>query len=397
MTPPHSGDGASATAKFRRDGAARIALGFVVLLLGHAIAAPLLASNRPYWLVVPEAAAGGGFGALEAGAGSPWLRSLFDPRLYPTIVDQTFNALLLLSPFLLLAAVRRVRLAPLLLVWVVAAVALAAALDDPQPARDYGKRVAALREEGHAVRALFPPVPFHAAQTDLEHPLESPSARHWLGTDDVGRDVFARTIFGARTSLAVATLAALLATAIGIAIGAAAGFLRGGVDLVLSRLIEVAACMPFLVILLTLVALLGRHEWWHVVMIVGLVGWDGTARLVRGEILRLRESDFALSAIALGLPWPRILLRHLLPFALTPVVVTLGFSLAGWILVESTLAFLNLSDSTLPSWGQILRAGRDSGKAHLILVPGLLIFAVVTALNLIADAARSASDPRSTS
>ena len=222
------------------------------------------------------------------------------------------------------------------------------------------------------------------------------SGPHWLGTDESGRDVLCRMIWGGRVSLSVGLVAVAIYVTIGIIVGALAGYYRGWIDLLISRLIEVMICFPTFFLILTIVALVGQNIR-NIMIIIGLTGWTGIARLVRGEFLRLVDQEFVLAGRALGYSPLRIIFRHVLPNAMAPVLVSATFGIAGAILTESALSFLGLGISKpTPSWGGLLADGRDSLQhaPWLIHFPGLAIFLTITAYNLMGEALRDASDPR---
>ena len=222
------------------------------------------------------------------------------------------------------------------------------------------------------------------------------SGPHWLGTDESGRDVLCRMIWGGRVSLSVGLVAVAIYVSIGIIVGAIAGYFRGWCDLVISRLIEVMICFPTFFLILTIVAMVGQSVQ-NIMLIIGLTGWTGIARLVRGEFLRLVDQEFVLAGRALGYSPSRIIFRHVLPNAMAPVLVAATFGIAGAILTESALSFLGLGISKpTPSWGGLLADGRDALQhaPWLIHFPGLAIFLTITAYNLMGEALRDASDPR---
>lgn len=219
---------------------------------------------------------------------------------------------------------------------------------------------------------------------------------HWLGTDDLGRDILCRMIWGGRVSLAVGIVAVSIYTVLGIIMGALAGYFRGYCDLIISRIIEVVICFPAFFLILTIVALLGPSLI-NIMIVIGLTGWTGIARLVRGEFLRLVDQEFVLAGKALGYSSTHIIFRHVLPNAMAPVLVSATFGIAGAILTESALSFLGLGVSVpTPSWGSILTSGRDAifRAPWLIQFPGLAIFVTITCYNLVGEALRDASDPR---
>lgn len=219
---------------------------------------------------------------------------------------------------------------------------------------------------------------------------------HWIGTDAQGRDVLCRMIWGGRVSLSVGIVAVAIYVSIGIVVGAIAGYFRGVCDLVLSRIIEVVICFPSFFLILTIVAMVGPGLF-NIMVVIGLTGWTGIARLVRGEFLRLVDQEFVLAGRALGYSPLRLIFRHVLPNAMAPVLVSATFGIAGAILTESALSFLGLGISKpTPSWGSLLADGRESldHAPWLIHFPGLAIFVTITAYNLIGEALRDAADPR---
>ncbi len=260
-------------------------------------------------------------------------------------------------------------------------------------------------------QVLWPLIPYAIDEDDLSRKTAPPywavteparaesspwNGPHWLGTDDLGRDILCRMIWGGRVSLAVGVVAVTIYTFIGIIVGAVAGYFRGFWDLVISRIIEIVICFPAFFLILTIVAFLGPGLM-NIMIIIGLTGWTGIARLVRAEFLRLVDQEFVLAGKALGYSAPHIIFRHILPNALAPVLVSATFGIAGAILTESGLSFLGLGISVpTPSWGSILASGRDAivRAPWLIQFPGLAIFITITCYNLVGEALRDASDPR---
>lgn len=241
------------------------------------------------------------------------------------------------------------------------------------------------------------PVPHSPNTVDAPARLQPPSAEHRLGTDELGRDVLARVIHGSRVSLTVGILATLISLAVGSFLGALAGYYGRAVDWIVSRLIEVVICFPFLFLVLGIVALF-KPSLYTIMIALGLTTWTSEARYVRGEILRIREVEFAQAARASGASDARIIFRHLLPNALAPVLVSASFGVAWAILAESALSFLGLGVAIpTASWGSILATAYEHiGYAWwLILWPGLAIFTTVASFNVIGDRFREALDPRS--
>jgi len=245
-------------------------------------------------------------------------------------------------------------------------------------------------------RALWAPIPYSSTQYDLNSILTPPSRAHWLGTDEQGRDVASRIVYGARVSLSVGFVAVGLYVAIGIFLGALAGYFGGKIDLVISRMIEIMICFPTFFLILAVLAFIGPSIY-NIMIVIGLTGWTGIARLVRGEFLKLRQSDYSLAAKAQGAGWGRIVFRHILPNALTPVFISATFGIASAILIESSLSFLGFGvQPPTPSWGDILSQSRDFIDIAwwLTLFPGLAIFFTVTSYNLVGEGLRDATDPR---
>lgn len=242
---------------------------------------------------------------------------------------------------------------------------------------------------------IMPIVPHRPGSYDLDAVLSPPSLRHPLGTDGDGRDVAAQLVWGARISLSVGIVAVGLAVAIGIVLGALAGFYGGWVDIAVSRLIEVMMCFPAFFLILAVLAFVGPSIY-NIMAVIGVTGWTGTARLVRGEFLKLRKREFVVAAVVSGARDRRIILRHILPSALAPVLVSASFGIAGAILVESSLSFLGFGvPPSTPSWGSILSQAQqfmDIGW-WLTLAPGFAIFATITAYNIVGEAIRDAVDP----
>lgn len=219
---------------------------------------------------------------------------------------------------------------------------------------------------------------------------------HWLGTDSTGRDILSRMVWGGRVSLSVGIVATLIEVVLGVLFGAVAGYFRGWVDMLVSRIIEVVICFPTFFLILTIVAFIGPSIY-NIMLVIGLTGWTGLARLVRSEFLRLADQEFVLAARALGYTPTRIIFKHVMPNAMAPVFVTATFAVAGAILIESGLSFLNLGiTEPTPSWGGILYTGRNSlfSAPWIIFFPGLALFVTITAYNLVGETFRDASDPR---
>lgn len=231
---------------------------------------------------------------------------------------------------------------------------------------------------------------------DIGRRLQPPGWSHLLGTDDLGRDVLVRILYGARISLLVGFVAVGLATFIGILVGALAGFYGRWVDAVIMRFVDIMLCFPSFFLILAVIAFL-EPSIWNIMVIIGLTSWMGVARLVRAEFLSLRERDFVVAIRALGARDSRIIFRHILPNALSPVLVSATLGVAGAILTESALSFLGIGvQPPTPSWGNMLITGKQTlGTAWWLSVfPGLAILITVLGYNLLGEGIRDALDPR---
>ena len=244
--------------------------------------------------------------------------------------------------------------------------------------------------------AIFPPIPYLSTEVDLLSAIQPPSATHWLGTDDIGRDIASRMVHGSRVSLSVGFVAVSIYVVIGMFIGAFAGYYGGLVDIVASRLIEVMLTIPTFFLIITVVAFLPQSIF-NIMVVIGLTSWPTVTRLTRGEFLKAKSLDYVVAARALGASNFRTIVRHVLPNSLAPIFVAATFGVASAILIESTLSFLGFGvPPSTASWGAILASARvllPSGW-WLTLFPGLAIFITVTSYNLVGEGLRDASDPR---
>lgn len=268
----------------------------------------------------------------------------------------------------------------------------------PALMRQRSVRVAATGLGAVAALALLAPwiSPADPNLIRLDMSLLPPLRGGWLGTDALGRDLFSRILHGARVSLSVGTLAMALTTVVGVGMGCLAGFVGGKVDTLISRLIDVLLCLPTLFLVLALIAMLGPGIS-NVVIVIVLTGWTDTARLVRAEVLSLRNREFILSARASGATFPRVVFRHLLPNALTPVYVSATFGIAGAIMMESGLSFLGLGvQAPTASWGSILDEGRQSiqNAWWLTVFPGLAVLSTMLLINGLGEGLRKHFDVR---
>jgi peptide/nickel transport system permease protein len=238
--------------------------------------------------------------------------------------------------------------------------------------------------------------PYDPGKTGVSLKLDAPSINHFLGTDQLGRDVFSRMLYGSRVSLSVGFVAVAISIFIGILVGAVAGYYSGWIDGVLMRFVDIMLCFPSFFLILTVVAVLGPSLL-NVMIVIGITSWMGTSRFVRAEFLSLRERDFTQAAKALGVSDRRIIFRHILPNALAPVFVTATLDVATAILVEAGLSFLGFGvQPPAPSWGNILTEGRTYifDAWWLTVFPGLAILMTVLSFNLLGEGLRDALDPR---
>lgn len=238
--------------------------------------------------------------------------------------------------------------------------------------------------------------PYDPSAQETARRLEGPSDTHLLGLDDLGRDVLSRILFGARVSLRVGFSVVFIASAIGVALGAVAGYFGGKIDTLVMRISDVLLAFPGILLAIAFVAVLGPSLN-NVIIALSTIGWVGYARLVRGQVLKVREIEFVMAAKALGARSGRVIFFHVLPNVLNPVIVMATLGLAGAILSEAALSFLGLGvQPPTPSWGAMLSSGRQYlGLAnHLAIFPGLAIMLAVMGLNFLGDGLIDALDPK---
>ena len=241
--------------------------------------------------------------------------------------------------------------------------------------------------------------------TNLTNTLKPPSAKHVLGTDQVGRDVLARLMYGGRISLSVGVVAVSIQVLIGASLGIVAGYYGGKIDAIIMRFVDILMCFPFLPLLIMLGAIMSdlrvepQYRIYVVMIVIGIVGWPGLCRLVRGQILSLREQEFMQAAESLGLKDTRKMFIHLLPNTLASIIVSATLGVGGAIMTESALSFLGLGVTPpTPTWGNMIQAAQDQYALQfqpwLWVPPGVCIFLTVMAINLFGDGLRDALDPK---
>lgn len=239
--------------------------------------------------------------------------------------------------------------------------------------------------------APYPPYAEH-----LDHVLQAPSAEFWFGTDRLGRDIFSRLLYGGRISLWVGFVAVGISVSIGATLGLISGYFRHWVDEAVMRLVDIMLCFPSFFLILAVIAFL-EPSLTNIMIVIGLTSWMGVCRMVRAETLSLREREFVAAARLAGVPAPLVLLRHILPNALAPVLITATLGIAGAILVESSLSFLGLGvQPPIPSWGNMLMEGKAAIETApwLSVFPGLAILFTVLGYNLVGESLRDLLDPR---
>ena len=248
--------------------------------------------------------------------------------------------------------------------------------------------------------SVFAPVLSHQSPTlpNLLNVDLPPSPQHLLGTDDLGRDIFTRLLYGGRVSLLIGFFTMLVASTIGTLYGLVSGYFGGWIDILMMRFVELLLSFPAIFLLLILIAYIGGHApLVLMVLYLGLFGWMGLARIIRSEVLRVRTADYVAAARSTGVPDARILLRHILPNVMAPVWVSATFAAAGAMLSEAALDFLGFGlPPSVPSWGNMLADASNTILTQPLaaVIPGAVITIAVVALNFIGDALRDALDPR---
>ncbi|MFT4702539.1 MAG: peptide/nickel transport system permease protein [Bradymonadia bacterium] len=380
--------------QFQKNRLSYVALWAIGLLFFIAVCAPIGASSYPF--------------VWDDGTGLsfPWFRALlFNRNLFASSIDIFFNLVLVLSPLLFgtwfvlrrkTASMRPAAAAQVKLkaiggwaVFILVSFAILMLMDEPKLAVPQFRTLALSNPD---IFSIFPPIRIHYSDT-LQR-VSGPGTFNLLGVDGASRDIFVRLIYGTRVSLSVGVIAVSIYITIGTILGSIAGYFGGLVDIGIQRLIEIFLCFPTFFLILTLIGFLPQPSIIYVMLFIGLLGWTSSARLVRGEFLRLKNVDFVAAARAQGLGNRRIIFRHILPNAIGPVLVNATFGVASSVLIESTLAFLGFGDPTLPSWGDLLQFGRATGSTTMMLIAGAAIFITVSVFNLAGEGIRDALDPK---
>ena len=249
-----------------------------------------------------------------------------------------------------------------------------------------------------SLAAIFAPMiaPFSYEETDLILGAVAPNTTHWFGTDDLGRDLFTRTLYGARVSLAIGVLAVFVSVAIGVAYGAISGFIGGRTDYVMQRFLETLYAIPFMLFVIILMVMLGRNIY-IMFIALGAIQWLSMARIVRGQVISLKCMEYVDAARAIGVSDIRIIFRHMLPNILGPVIVYATLTIPSVILEEAFLSFLGLGvQEPMSSWGTLISSGVEAMEVYpwMIIVPCLTLILTLLALNFLGDGLRDALDPK---
>ena len=390
----------------------RIAMGFIALLTLVAIYAPFVVSDQAL------------FWRDENGWRLPLLVDLFNTRDYPHWYELIFNLLGIELPLLLVATwlLRRrfrllracaIALGLFLVSYILCLLPMFRLSDGSHGAiwrdRPIDASLGSYLDDQedhpqHMPTACFTAVPHRADSTYTSSILKPPGAvdpdthtRFWLGTDSNGHDVLARLVFGTRISLTIGFVATGVSLLIGTLIGAISGYFGGWLDVLLQRLVEIMLCFPTFLLILIIMAVVKR-DIFVIMFVIGLTSWAGTARLVRGEFLAQSVRDYVLAGESIGVPRWQLMFRHILPNALTPLLITATFGIAGAVISESTLSFLGLGDGSVATWGSLLEQGRENiDYGWLIYAPGLAVFALVSSLNILGNGLQEALDPKAVS
>ena len=246
--------------------------------------------------------------------------------------------------------------------------------------------------------AIFGPylIPFDYYTQDLSNGFQAPDSVHWMGTDSLGRDMLVRLAYGARISLACGFVASLISLGIGVIYGAISGFVGGTLDNIMMRIVDIISSIPSMLYIILLMVVLG-NSLINVFIVIGITGWQGMARLVRGEVLSLKEREFVLAARVCNVSNWHIITKHLIPNSFGPIIVSMTLSIPSAIFLEASLQFLGLGiTAPLPSWGGLANEALSSLRSYpyLLLFPAFFISITILAFNFLGDAMRDALDPK---
>ena len=375
---------------FKKDKLGMLGGWCILLLIMVAVFAPLIANARPLCVF------------SSRGIYFPFFYYIFSPNSAEIFVEKIFNFLMLYSvlaflSFLLFRKFRRFRMYLLLVLALSLAIpfiTVKKVLDQT----DWRTRVNDLKKNGRVVAAPIPYGPFDIVGT----PYEKSSKKHLMGTDNIGRDVLSRIIYGARVSIAVGIFATIISLIIGTTIGLMSGYLGGITDLLIMRIVEIIICFPAFLLLLILMATMMDLKFEQsilvVIPIIGLLGWTGLSRIVRGEVLKQRSMQYIKACESLGMSNIRIMFVHLLPNVSGPILVSAVFMIAANVLAESGLSFLGFGvQPPTASWGELLKEAFADPLRYwnLTIWPGFLIFSTVLSFNLVGEGLRNSIDNKS--
>lgn len=375
--------------KFKQDKLAIAGVIAILFLLFLAIFAPLISNGRPFIIV-------------ESGSKSvtfPFIRSLFAPDSTEKFVEMFCNYVMLailgaMPIWFIFRKFNKIKwtlLSIFLIVLLIPFFAVKPRMDK----LDYRQLV-----ESKKAFAIFAPIPYGPYE-QIALPYEKPSKKHLLGTDDIGRSLAARIIYGARVSLSVGILASTIALVIGSSIGLYIGYFKGKTDLVMMRVIEIISCFPTFLLLLILMSMLKDRKIEQsvllIILVIGLTSWVGLTLLVRGEVLKQSSLPYIISCKSLGIPLHRTLFYHLLPNVFSVILISFSFSVAGAIVAESSLSFLGFGVQTpCASWGGLLRQSFEDPLSywHLTIFPGIILFLAVIGFNFAGEGIRKIFNSR---
>ena len=374
---------------FKKDKLAMLGLSGIILLILVAVFAPVIANSRPLCVF------------SNKGIELPFFYYIFSPNSAEVLVGKFFNYLMLFVffgffVFLLFRKVKKIRLYLLLLLGLMLAVPFFT-VKRVFDKTDWKYRVSNQQKNEVVISAPVPYGPFDLVGA----PYETSSKKHWLGTDNIGRDVLSRIIYGARVSIAVGIFATLISLIIGTAVGLISGYLGGITDLLTMRVVEIIICFPAFLLLLILMATMMDLKFEQsilvVIPIIGFLGWTGLSRIVRGEVLKQRSMQYVQACESLGMSNWRIMFVHLLPNVSGPIMVCAVFMVAANVLAESGLSFLGFGvQPPTASWGELLKEAFVDPLRYwnLTLWPGLLIFFTVLSFNLMGEGLRKSIDSK---
>ena len=375
--------------KLKEDKFALFGVGAIFFLLVLAIFAPLLANGRPFLLL----------NRTTGEVSYPFLYYIFAPDNTEKSIEIICNYLMLFLPLygVIELIFHRAKLIKYLLLIIVAGLLVIpfSLCKSKIDKTDWRK----LAKENNSL-AIFAPIPYGPYE-QIAEPYSKPSATHILGTDDIGRSLAARIIYGARISLSVGIFSSLIAVLIGSTIGLYIGYFKGKTDLFIMRIIEIISCFPTFLLLLILMSMLKDNKFEQsvilIIPVIGLSSWVGLTLLVRGEVLKQSALPYIVSCKSLGIPLKSTLFRHLLPNVFSIVLISFSFSVAGAILAESSLSFLGFGvQQPCASWGGLLRQSFEDPLSywHLTLFPGLALFLAVIGFNFAGEGIRKALDSK---